>query len=284
VATGAAGGTLNTTPIVFYQASSATPIGALQVFAGAAAPYGWLLCQGQAVSRALYARLYAVIGTTYGAGDGSTTFAVPDLRGRTIFGVDAGAGRLTGAATGGFNATLGATGGEQSHQITANEVGSHAHGNQHQHHMAGHNHDLSNHAHYMNHQHGLGGHAHYFSVTSDTEPNHRHTVPWAGASGAGSAAFMGSNMNSSSLNSGLGGQHSHVVAGWTGGPNTASDWTRDWTDGPNNNGSGGSWAVTGWQSENDNGRGGNTDPAGGNAGHNTIPPGIALNYLIYAGI
>lgn len=59
----------------------------------AAAPSGWLLCEGQAVSRAAFSALFAAIGTAYGAGDGSTTFNVPDLRGRFPIGVDAGAGR-----------------------------------------------------------------------------------------------------------------------------------------------------------------------------------------------
>jgi microcystin-dependent protein len=60
-----------------------------------AAPSGWLLCEGQAVSRATFAALFSALGTAYGAGDGSTTFNVPDLRGRFPAGVDGAAGRLT---------------------------------------------------------------------------------------------------------------------------------------------------------------------------------------------
>lgn len=56
------------------------PVGSIQAYGGATAPFGWLLCQGQAVSRATYAELFGVIGTSFGAGDGSTTFNVPDLR------------------------------------------------------------------------------------------------------------------------------------------------------------------------------------------------------------
>jgi microcystin-dependent protein len=51
-------------------------------------PTGWLYCNGQAVSRTTYGALFSLIGTNYGAGDGSTTFNVPDLRGRTVFGAD----------------------------------------------------------------------------------------------------------------------------------------------------------------------------------------------------
>ena len=55
------------------------PVGIVQAFAGTTIPSGWLLCDGSAVSRTDYAALYAVIGTTYGAGDGSTTFNLPNL-------------------------------------------------------------------------------------------------------------------------------------------------------------------------------------------------------------
>ena len=63
-----------------------TPVGSLTMFAGAAAPSGWLFCNGAAVSRSTYADLFAVVGTTYGAGNGSTTFNLPDLRDRAPVG------------------------------------------------------------------------------------------------------------------------------------------------------------------------------------------------------
>lgn len=64
------------------------PIGAILPFGGGTAPSGFLLCNGVAVSRTTYSALFAVIGTSFGAGDGSTTFNVPDLRGKTPFGAD----------------------------------------------------------------------------------------------------------------------------------------------------------------------------------------------------
>ena len=64
------------------------PTGSVIPFAGKTAPTGWLMCQGQAVSRTTYAQLFSVIGTTFGSGDGSTTFNLPDLRGRVAVGVD----------------------------------------------------------------------------------------------------------------------------------------------------------------------------------------------------
>ena len=69
-------------------ATTTSPAGSVIAFAGSSAPTDWLLCYGQAVSRTTYATLFAVISTTYGVGDGTTTFNLPDLRGRTVAGVD----------------------------------------------------------------------------------------------------------------------------------------------------------------------------------------------------
>lgn len=66
------------------------PAGATLQYAGASAPAGWLLCSGQAISRTTYAGLFAAISTAFGAGDGSTTFNLPDLRGRSPVGVGTG--------------------------------------------------------------------------------------------------------------------------------------------------------------------------------------------------
>lgn len=53
-------------------------VGSIKAFGGSVAPFGWLICDGSAISRTLYAELFAIIGTTYGAGDGSTTFNLPN--------------------------------------------------------------------------------------------------------------------------------------------------------------------------------------------------------------
>lgn len=65
------------------------PSGMIMPTARAAATQGWLMCDGAAISRTSYSALFAAIGTTYGVGDGSTTFNLPNLKGRTIVGVDA---------------------------------------------------------------------------------------------------------------------------------------------------------------------------------------------------
>lgn len=99
-----------------------TPVGMIVGFAGSTAPTGWLLCQGQAVSRTTYAKLFAVIGTTFGSGDGSTTFNLPDARGRVLVGVG------NSGATGSTNHTLGQKSGEETHKLTVSEMPQHRHG------------------------------------------------------------------------------------------------------------------------------------------------------------
>lgn len=76
------------------------PAGAVMGFARTTPPTGWLRANGAAVSRTTYAGLFASIGTTFGAGDGSTTFTLPDLRGEFIRGLDDGRGVDTGRVLG----------------------------------------------------------------------------------------------------------------------------------------------------------------------------------------
>lgn len=95
------------------------PAGAMIDFAAAAPPAGWLLCDGSAVSRTTYATLFGAIGTTWGVGDGSTTFNLPDFRGRSTVGAGTGAGLST--------RPLGQTGGEENHILTAAEGAIHSH-------------------------------------------------------------------------------------------------------------------------------------------------------------
>jgi len=115
----------------FSYSSNIVPSGALMPFAGASAPTGFLLCDGSAISRSTYSTLFSAISTTYGAGDGSSTFNLPDLRGRVIAGQDdmggSSADRLTDQ-TGGLNGdTLGGTGGSETHTLTTAQLASHTH-------------------------------------------------------------------------------------------------------------------------------------------------------------
>lgn len=114
------------------------PAGQVAHFARTSPPAGWLKCDGAAVSRATYARLFAAIGTTFGAGDGTTTFNLPDARGEFLRGLDDGrgvdAGRALGSTQAGDNAAhthAGSSGsaGNHSHTGSTDWAGSHNHAN-----------------------------------------------------------------------------------------------------------------------------------------------------------
>lgn len=96
-----------------------TPTGVISQYAGLTAPSGYLLCDGSAVSRTTYAALFAVTSTLYGVGDGSTTFNVPNVKGRVLVGLN--------ASDTDFN-TLGKSAGEKSHILTTPEMPAHSHG------------------------------------------------------------------------------------------------------------------------------------------------------------
>ena len=97
---------------------SGTPPGVLAHTAAASAPAGWLACDGTAVSRTTYSALFDAIGTQHGAGNGSTTFNLPNIKGRTLVGLD--------TAQTEFN-TRGKNGGAKTHTLTALEMPAHNH-------------------------------------------------------------------------------------------------------------------------------------------------------------
>jgi microcystin-dependent protein len=91
------------------------PSGAMLDFAGTSAPAGWLGCDGSAVSRATFSSLFTAIGVTWGSGDGSTTFNIPDFRRRTAVGSG-------GSGTGVLGNTVGNVGGSETHTLTQAEL------------------------------------------------------------------------------------------------------------------------------------------------------------------
>lgn len=106
--------------------ATSLPPGLIVPYSGVVVPAGWLLCDGSAVSRSTYAALWDAYrngGTTspYGNGNGTSTFNLPDLRGRVPVGVDGVANRLSA------NDFLGASGGEEKHTLTVGEMPSHSH-------------------------------------------------------------------------------------------------------------------------------------------------------------
>ncbi len=138
--------------IALFMRESLLPAGMISDFAGAEAnvPSGWLICGGQDVSRTTYARLFLAIGTTYGTGDGSSTFTLPDCRGRVRAGKDnmggTAANRITNAVAGFIGTVLGAFGGDQTTTPAGNIGGSqsiaHTHNIFHHHTMA-HTHNMA---------------------------------------------------------------------------------------------------------------------------------------------
>lgn len=125
--------------------------GMIVMFGGSSAPSGWLLCDGSAVSRVAYNALFAIIGTAFGSGDGSTTFNLPDLRQRFPL----------GKAASGTGQNIGDVGGaiDHDHSIAA-----------HNHSIAAHNHSIAA------HQHGITGPSGAPSATTEVQSGTGSTV------------------------------------------------------------------------------------------------------------
>lgn len=111
------------------------PLGGMMPYIGSSAPNtAFVLPFGQAISRTTYAKLFALVGTTFGGGDGTTTFNIPDLRGRAVFGLDnmggSAASRIGSVSTDGgtvVGTTVGSAGGSSTHVQTVSEMVSHTH-------------------------------------------------------------------------------------------------------------------------------------------------------------
>jgi microcystin-dependent protein len=145
--------------------------GDIKPFGGLAAPSGWLECDGQAISRTTYSALYAAIGTTWGSGDGSTTFNLPDLRGRSLIGAN------------GTTVNVGDFGGAATITLNVGQLPAHAHAVT----DPGHTHVFTGvaHTHVFTgapHTHVFAGtaHTHVFTGTPHThaitDPGHLHTI------------------------------------------------------------------------------------------------------------
>lgn len=229
-----------------------TPTGSITQYGGGSAPTGWLFCDGTEVSRTTYAALFSVIGTTFGSGNGSTTFNLPDLKGRVPVGK---------AVTGTFSA-LNNKGGAETHTLVTGEMPSHAHT------ADG---DLTaasngNHAHTANgdmyavtngsHSHGTltgstGSHAHAINARPD-DPTvggawFVDAVQTTQAVTVGDTDSRGDHQHTISSDGG----HTHDVEGST---NTTGAHTHDIT--------------------------GSTNSVGGGAAHNNLQPYIVLNFII----
>lgn len=155
-------GTVGIAELAAAVAQSLVPTGSVTPFAGSGTPSGWLVCDGTAVSRATYATLFTAIGIAYGAGDGSTTFNLPNLKGKVPVGLD--------AAQTEFDA-LGESGGSKTHTLTVAEMPSHTHvQDAHNHTQNAHNHTQDAHNHTQNaHSHTAGTLASTHTVRSEQQ-------------------------------------------------------------------------------------------------------------------
>jgi microcystin-dependent protein len=232
---------------------SAMPVGSVIPFAGASSPDAtWVVCDGSAISRTTYAALFAVLGTTYGAGDGSTTFNIPNMGGRVPVGLDSGQTE--------FDA-LGETGGAKTHTLAESEMPSHTHTqNSHNHTQNSHNHTQNQHRHSISHNHGAFNTA---SGGSHTHVLNRSTNGVYSSSGSGiqfqGTAYTGDTVLSTNSN------HAHTidVPNFTGNSGYST---------PTNN------ATT---ATNQAATATNQNTGGGNA-HNILQPYMALNYIMKA--
>lgn len=170
--------------IAFSPYEAMVPTGSTQMFAGTTPPRGWLIADGSAVSRTQYSALFAVIGTLYGSGDGTTTFNLPDMRGVVVRGVDRGRGLDPARTLGSYQGDLFAS---HSHNNTVTTQ-------------------------------DAGGHSH--SATTDIRGHHSHSLNTQGvAAGAVGVSQGGLHSGSGKISSGTTseGGHSHVVSVGTSG-------------------------------------------------------------------
>ena len=213
----------------------ALPAGVTVPYAGATSPTGWLLCNGQAVSRTSYPRLFAAIGTTYGQGDGSTTFNVPDLRECNPVGI----GKRASGVTNHNELTLGGFQDDQyqqhSHGVEGNTGSTqptftgtaHSHSFTPSGSISSHNHYFTPEGTVAAHDHSLKAHTHHFQVTSGVMSKNskgylysiqHQSKPTIRASGFASAKNVSTGDSSggsyvSDITMDI--SHTHVVAGRT---------------------------------------------------------------------
>lgn len=239
------------------------PAGAIMSFGATGVDFdgAWLYCEGQEVSRSTYSRLFDAVGTTYGAGNGSTTFNLPNLKGRLPVGHSPGDPELGSVAD---------TGGARTHTLTADEMPSHDHSASTD--SAGsHNHSAStgsagSHSHSAStgsagsHSHTVGGLRRFMTTNRVTNFGHRSAPSGTSASAyVGAYAGDGTQSMGSESNTASTGSHSHSVSVSSGGSHSHSVTV--------NSGGAHSHSVS-------------VQNAGGGEPHNNMPPYIVLPYII----
>jgi microcystin-dependent protein len=294
------------------------PSGVVFPYAGPSAPSGYLFCDGAEYSRTTYAKLYSIIGDTFGAGNGSTTFNVPDARQRFIIGkADAGTASVLGSSGGSIDHTHTTTAHIHDLQNHTHLGGSHTHGLAshihvapgHTHHMQNHTHGLNNHTHNVPaHKHDSnapgatikiiesGNHTHVIEAQWTSSTAHNHTASTEVAIGPSGASQANPNPITNNAS------HDHNNSTFQGfvGPSTGANGdaafatdgpSQGSTTGPSNNQTGDSGNTnTSGPSTNTSDAGGsvstggpntnNTGLAGSSPTSSNNPPYLVLNYII----
>jgi microcystin-dependent protein len=188
------------------------------MFAGSTIPTGWLSCDGAAVDRTTYADLFTAIGVTFGAGDGSTTFNLPDTRSRMPIGA--------GTGTGLTNRALGTSGGGESKTINSANLPTHTHAIDHDHPATSSGTESADHSH--------GG------TTADINQNHVHAIGirFFGYAGGGFGGFFADGSFPAQYNTGtVSSGHTHNFG--TGGRSAAHSHSTDLGNFTGSSGNGG---------------------------------------------
>lgn len=260
-----------------FNSGGLAPVGSIMQFAGSSAPSGWLLCDGSAVGRVTYSALFGVISTTYGSGDNSTTFNIPNLKGKIAVGLDSTQTEFD---------SLAETGGAKTHTHNASSAtessGSHQHSTtDHTHNTADHSHSTADHSHYADHSHSINP-----GTTSTTSDSHSHSTnvanvtalaPTSGSSGGQTSRNHVHGVNSDS--------HSHTVniATFTSANANGYGITTAGANAGNTTGGASAGNTTGGASD------GNTTDSQGSHTHtatttvdstSSLQPYIVLNYII----
>ena len=263
------------------------PSGTVVMHAAPTPPPGWLSCDGSAVSRAVYPGLFSSIGTTYGVGDGSTTFNLPNLRGRVAVGF------------GGSYDTMGATGGAETVTLTADQMPVHTHTqnphshvqNSHTHTQSAHNHAQNSHNHAQNsHNHSASAHSHGSAAHNHSQGAHLHgsdggALGWRGNTfGSGSLAGIAQDGSARNTSSTTASNASTSVTTYTEtsanvaatATNTAATATNTAATATNN----AATATNNTATATNNNTTATNNNAGGGAAHPNMQPFMVLNYII----